>query len=258
MLIENLEYNNSVRKSVATINDCTISADSTLYFPVDYYYGRLYKYGLSVQNDVLSLVSYGFTSYSAWGNSYTGVDISPNGLILVLLDYTANNILFFSLASAYNIDNPSHLGTLSLASYGTYPESVRFGDKDDTVFVALSDNGPSIKKFSVSYSPLSITLSDSNSISYITAITFTDNGRTLLNGLGTANTNIKQYSLSLAYDISSLTLVSEFLSPYPLKGLVQFDNRLLIEDHTTGDYTRMFSFPPEIPSGTFIPQVSIL
>jgi len=220
----------SLATGFGNISELSFNNNGTKLYVVSESTDAIYQYSLSTAYD-LNTATYDSVSFSL-----TSQDLVPNGLVFnsngtkLYITGNGNDSVFqYSLSTAYDLSTISYDSvSLSVASQDTSPQGVEF-NSDGTKLYVVGASSDSVHQYSLSTAyDLSTASYDSVSFSFSSqdstprSIRWNNNG-TKLYVLGDTNNTVFQYSLSTAYDISTLSydsvsfsVASQDTAPYGL------------------------------------------
>jgi DNA-binding beta-propeller fold protein YncE len=220
----------SLSTGFGTLSELNFNNDGTKLYVVSESTDAIYQYSLSTAYD-LSTASYDSVSFSL-----TSQDLTPNGLVfngdgtkLYITGNTNDSVFQYSLSTAYDLSTISYDSvSLSVTSQDTSPQGVEFNN-DGTKLYVVGASSDSVHQYSLNTAyDLSTASYDSVSFSFSSqdgaprSIRWNNNG-TKLYVSGDTNNTVFQYSLSTAYDISTLSydsvsfsVASQSTNPYGL------------------------------------------
>ncbi len=202
----------SLSTGFGTLSELNFNNDGTKLYVVSESTDAIYQYSLSTAYD-LSTASYDSVSFSL-----TSQDLTPNGLVfngdgtkLYITGNTNDSVFQYSLSTAYDLSTISYDSvSLSVTSQDTSPQGVEFNN-DGTKLYVVGASSDSVHQYSLNTAyDLSTASYDSVSFSFSSqdggprSIRWNNNG-TKLYVAGDTNNTVFQYSLSTAYDISTLS-----------------------------------------------------
>jgi len=208
--IDNAAYNN-INISVAGYDTTPYSfqfkPDGTKLYLIGNTNDKVYQFSLSTAWD-LSTTSPDNKDYATGFSNSTCFAISTDGTKLYVQDYNSATVYEYSISTAWDISTVNSTATASFTTTGQQGEELRF-KPDGTRFYLVNGGTDVINQYSLSTawdlstaSTDSATLDVSNEESGPIAMTFNDDG-TLLFVAGFGGTEIQQYSLSTAWDVST-------------------------------------------------------
>ena len=220
----------SLSTGFGTLSELNFNNDGTKLYVVSESTDAIYQYSLSTAYD-LSTASYDSVSFSL-----TSQDLTPNGLVfngdgtkLYITGNTNDSVFQYSLSTAYDLSTISYDSvSLSVTSQDTSPQGIEFNNNGTKLYV-VGASSDSVHQYSLSTAyDLSTASYDSVSFSFSSqdgaprSIRWNNNG-TKLYVSGDTNNTVFQYSLSTAYDISTLSydsvsfsVASQSTNPYGL------------------------------------------
>lgn len=180
---------------------------------------RIYSWSFSTPWDVSTgaqdiPTSNYFSPYSQ-DTSTQGVYISPDGLNMYVVGAGNDKVYQYSLASAWNISGATYVRDFSVATEETAPTDVFF-KSDGTKMYVLGDTGNDVNEYALSVAW------DISTATYTTVFSvagqdtspqgmyFKSDGSKMY-VVGAVNDKVYEYSLSIAWDISSASYVRDFL-----------------------------------------------
>lgn len=147
-----------------------------------------------------------------------GIDISANGTIMIMTGNTSDDIHYYTLSTAFDISTASHTGSINQTD--NVPNDVRFGDSGNKVFVCGNSGSYKVESIPLSTaydlstagsSTLSSSLSSLSSTANqgLQGMAFRTDG-TKMYILDFYSDSVHEYSLSTAWDISTLSYTTAF------------------------------------------------
>ena len=201
----------SVASQEATPTGVTFNTDGTKMFICGSNGDEVNEYALSTAFDI-STASF-TTNFSVAGQEITPEDVvfKPDGTKMYIIGRTGDDIGQYSLSTAYDISTASFDSvTFSVSSQSAFPTGMRFNN-DGTKFFICDRNNYFLFQYSLS-TAYDISSASYDSVSYDFSAQFDAPNAISLNGDGTklfaigANTRLMyQYSLSTAFDISTIS-----------------------------------------------------
>ena len=121
--------------------DVNFNDDGTKMYLISYADDRIRQYTLSTGFDV-STTSSSYSSFymGSQDGLPAGMTFSNNGTRLFVTGDGNNSIFEYSLSTAYEITTASHVGTTSVASQTTTPESIAFNNAGTKMYVVEKTN----------------------------------------------------------------------------------------------------------------------
>jgi sugar lactone lactonase YvrE len=170
----------------------------------------IYQYSLSTAGDV-STASYDSVSFSVSSQDTgpTGMAFNNDGTKMYVLGNANDSVFQYSLSSAFDMSSASYDSvSFSIASQETTPRSIRFNNDGTSMYVAGTVND-SVYQYTLTSafdlstaSYASKTFSFTSETSDVRAVLFNGDG-TKMYMLDATNDDLKQYSLSSAFDVST-------------------------------------------------------
>lgn len=156
---------------------------------------------------------------SGHGDDLTGMRFNNNGTKLFILDRSADQVFEFSLTVAYDITTSGTVDADIPTTGEGSPRSIEFNN-DGTELYVIGNSGDDINTYTLTAGAYDLSSGASNSVSTFSttenvprALLINDDGTTFYIG-GATDDEIKEYTLSTAYDFSStVTLISSFAFP---------------------------------------------
>lgn len=169
--------------------------------------GKIQQFSLSTAWD-LSTASSDSKSYTTGFTTNTCFAIKPDGTQLYVQDYANATVYEYDINTAWDISTVNSTSTASYTTTGEQAGELRF-KPDGTKFYLIANGTDSITQYSLSTAwDLSTASTDSATLDVSTqetgpvAMAFNDDG-TLVFVTGFTGSEIHQYSLSTAWDIST-------------------------------------------------------
>jgi DNA-binding beta-propeller fold protein YncE len=144
----------------------------------------------------------------------TGLFFKSDGLKMYVIGSSGDDVNEYTLSTAWNISTASYVRNFSVSTQDTSPQGVFF-KPDGTAMYIAGDSSNSIHQYSLStaWSLASVTFVRSFSVSAQeatpTGVFFKPDGLKMY-VIGSASDNVREYTLSTAWDISSSTLTTSF------------------------------------------------
>jgi len=172
----------------------------------------IYQYSLSTAYDV-STASYDSVSFSVASQEATPYSITFNndGTKMYMVGYTSDTIFQYSLSTAFDLSTASYSSvSFSVASQDSIPSDVIFNNNGTKMYM-VGRSTDSIYQYSLS-TAYDVSTASYDSVSFSVAsedsqpsgIMFNNDG-TKLYMTGSASDSANQYSLSTAYDLSTIS-----------------------------------------------------
>ena len=208
--------------------------------------------GSAAEGGVLASTEYTGNSYnySSTATSVQGIKVDNSGHSLYILSLTGNIVYQFTLSSPYNISTASYASkSFDTSSQASSARSLEFSSDGTKMYIG--DQGTAaIYQYTLSTafdvstaSYASKSLSISSQDSQFREARFKSDG-TSLYVYGDTNVRVYQYNLTTAWDISTASYASKFMSPSSQTGAVRsFD--------ITEDATKLFVFSYSNTQGLF-------
>ena len=170
----------------------------------------IYQYSLSTAGDV-STASYDSVSFSvsSQDSNPNGMAFNNDGTKMFVLGNNTDTVYQYSLSSAFDMSSASYDSvSFSVASQETTPRSIRFNNDGTSMYVAGTVTD-SVYQYTLTSafdlstaSYASKTFSFTSETSDVRAVLFNGDGTKMFMLDGT-NDDLKQYSLSTAFDVST-------------------------------------------------------
>ena len=193
-----------------------------------------------IQGWMIGSTSYDNVSYSVAAEEIhpNGIDLSPDGTVMLITGILGDDIEYYTLSTAFDVSTASHSGTISPGF--VKPRGIRFGDSGNKIFVCDS----------YTYEIYSVPLSTAYDVSTAgtktgsgTVGSISSNANTSCFGLafktdGTKmyvchNAAVYEYSLSTAWDITTLSYTTSFSTTN--------EDVTILEVDFSADGTKMFT-----------------
>ena len=204
--------------------------------------GKIRQFSLSTAWD-LSTASSDSKYYTTGFTTNTNFAIKPDGTKLYTQDYASSTVYEYSISTAWDISTVNSTSTASYTTSGEQAGELRF-KPDGTKFYISANGTDSITQYSLSTawdlstaSTDSATLDVSSQETGPVGMTFNDDG-TLVFVTGFVGTEIHQYSLSTAWDISTASYDSVSFDTTTPEGNL---SSLFFSSDGTKMYTMSFS-----------------
>lgn len=200
-----------VSTQIAVLQDITFNNDGTKLYATDASTDSVYQYSLSTAFD-LSTISYDSVSFSFASQDATPQDITFNndGTKMYISGGQNDSIYQYTLSTAFNVSTASYDSvSFSVNSEETNPTSLLFNN-DGTKMYVVGPGSDKIHQYTLSTAfDLSTASYDSVNFSLFpdgvpSSVEFNNDGTKMFVGTTTSD-SILQYSLSTAFDISTLS-----------------------------------------------------
>ena len=194
-----------------------LSTDGTKLYSVSYATNTVYQYTLSTAWD-LSTASYAAKSFSVSSTAPQphAIRFKSDGTKMYVTDNNVQEVNEYDLSTAWDVSTASHSYAFSISSQGSEPAGLDFKTDGTKMYVAFASGTDSIAEYNLStawdlstasYSQNSTTI---NTTSNVGGIMFKNDGTVLYTTSRFNSEAINEYSLSTAWDISTLTYVRNF------------------------------------------------
>ena len=178
----------------------------------------VYQYDLSTAWD-LSTASYASKSFSVTSTSPEpqSLRFSSDGTKFYVTDNNAQEVNQYNCSTAWDVSTASHATVFSVSSQGSEPAGLAFKTDGTKMYVAFASGTDSIAEYNLttawdlstaSYSQNSTVINTTNNTS---GIMFSNDGTRLYTSCRFTTDAINEYSLSTAWDVSTLSYVQNFL-----------------------------------------------
>lgn len=235
--------------------DIRFKPDGTRMYIIGNTNDRVYEYSLSTAWDVTSASFVQSLFISSQESSPKGLHFSEDGLKLWIIGDSSDWIYYFSLSTAWNISTASPVNSLNIQSIENTPQGLFIDPSGSTILVAAQQQ-TSIYTWAINNS--SVTLQDGNP----KGLFFSSDGLKMF-VVGDSGNDINEYSLSTAWDPSTLTYVRVFsvagqdTSPYGLffkdDGLKMF----VVGDATNTVYAYDLSIAWDLSTASYLNSFSV-
>lgn len=185
--------------------------DGTHFYFVNNPTGVGYQYDLSTGWDV-STMSYSNNSknFSSQDSAPTGIDISSDGTKMYIVGITNNTVYQYTLSTAYDISTASYASkSFSVSSQSSNPRDIAFKTDGTKMYLCTTSPNDAVYQYSLSTawdistaSYDSVSLSLSSQTTGPNGMSISQDGKYML-VTGNSSTNIYQYVLSTAWDLST-------------------------------------------------------
>jgi hypothetical protein len=178
----------------------------------------VFQYTLSTAWD-LSTASYASKSFSVTSTSPEpqALRFSSDGTKFYVTDNGAQEVNQYNCSTAWDVSTASHATVFSTSSQGSEPAALDFKTDGTKMYVAFASGTDSIAEYNLStawdlstasYSQNSTTI---NTTPNTSGIMFKNDGTVLYTTSRFTTNAINEYSLSTAWDVSTLSYVQNFL-----------------------------------------------
>ena len=196
----------------------TFGDSGTKMYSLSFANDTVFQYTLSTAWD-LSTASYAFKSFSVTSTSPEpqALRFSSDGTKFYVTDNNAQEVNQYNCSTAWDVSTASHATVFSTSSQGSEPAGLDFKTDGTKMYVAFASGTNSIAEYNLStawdlstasYSQNSTTINTTPSTS---GIMFKNDGTVLYTTSRFTTDAINEYSLSTAWDISTLSYVQNFL-----------------------------------------------
>ena len=218
--LSNVTYDSvsfSVSGQDATPRDIVFNTDGTKMYMVGSTNDRLYQYTLSTAFDV-STASYDSVSFSLSQDDALGIYFNTDGTKMYMVGPSGDAVYQYTLSTAFDISTASYDSvSFSVSGQDGTPRGIRFSN-DGTKMYIVGDGSNTIYQYSLS-SAFDLSTASYASVSFSCAsestapqdMDFNSNG-TKMYIIDATNDAVYQYSLSIAFDVSTASYDSVSLS----------------------------------------------
>jgi len=206
----------SVASQDTSLTDLTLSTDGTKMFVLGIAGDAVYEYTLSTAGD-LSTASYVDSfSVASQDTSARGLVFSPDGTKMYIAGTVNDTVYQYSLSTAWDVSTASYASkSFSVSGQDTTPYGIAFsasgtrmiigGNANDTLYQYTLSTAWDVSTASYDAVSFSVSAQDANP----SGIAFNDDG-TKLYITGYSNDYINEYTLSTAYDLSTIAYSTQF------------------------------------------------
>jgi len=186
----------------------TFKSDGTKMFMVGADKDKVYEYSLSSAWDITTLSFTASSSIESQDGSPQGLDFNTDGTKMFMAGTTNDSVYEYSLSSAWNITTLNFTASSSITTQDNIPQGITF-KSDGTKMFMTGYNTRRVFEYSLSSAWDITTLSFTTSTSVGSQdtspqnITFNTDGTKMFMA-GTTNDSVYEYSLSSAWDITTL------------------------------------------------------
>ena len=196
----------------------TFGDSGTKMYSLSFANDTVFQYTLSTAWD-LSTASYAFKSFSVTSTSPEpqALRFSSDGTKFYVTDNNAQEVNQYNCSTAWDVSTASHATVFSTSSQGSEPAGLDFKTDGTKMYVAFASGTDSIAEYNLStawdlstasYSQNSTTI---NTTPNTSGIMFKNDGTVLYTTSRFTTDAINEYSLSTAWDVSTLSYVQNFL-----------------------------------------------
>lgn len=178
---------------------------------------RVYQFDMSTPFSLATL-SYNGSNVSVLGqdSSPSALTFKPDGTTMYVVGDSANRVSQYTLASPWNVSSASFASINYLINQDVNPFGVSFKPDGSKMYISGRETGNVYQytlstPWNVSSATYDNVVLSTNTSSSLADVAFKPNGKELYVSItGTNVNNVRQYSLSSAWDISSARTVKEF------------------------------------------------
>ena len=196
----------------------TFGDNGTKMYSLSFANDTVFQYTLSTAWD-LSTASYASKSFSVTSTSPEpqALRFSSDGTKFYVTDNGAQEVNQYNCSTAWDVSTASHATVFSTSSQGSEPAALDFKTDGTKMYVAFASGTDSIAEYNLStawdlstasYSQNSTTI---NTTPNTSGIMFKNDGTVLYTTSRFTTNAINEYSLSTAWDVSTLSYVQNFL-----------------------------------------------
>jgi hypothetical protein len=196
----------------------TFGDSGTKMYSLSFANDTVFQYTLSTAWD-LSTASYASKSFSVTSTSPEpqALRFSSDGTKFYVTDNGAQEVNQYNCSTAWDVSTASHATVFSTSSQGSEPAALDFKTDGTKMYVAFASGTDSIAEYNLStawdlstasYSQNSTTI---NTTPNTSGIMFKNDGTVLYTTSRFTTNAINEYSLSTAWDVSTLSYVQNFL-----------------------------------------------
>jgi sugar lactone lactonase YvrE len=217
--------------------------DGTKMFMVEGTNDSVHEYSLSTAYDVSTASHNSTFSVSSQEGTPFGIDLNLDGTKMYVCGLTSDSVYQYSLSTAYNISTASYDSvSLNVSSQNAAPVGLNFNPDGTKMYLLKGGSGAAIQQWNLStafdlstasYSTASPSI-DSQGL-YIQGFKFNSNGTKVYVVEYSSNT-VYQYSLSTAYDLSTISYDSVSFSAVSQAGSGSVGRDVVFNT----DYTKMY------------------
>jgi hypothetical protein len=144
----------------------------------------------------------------------SGMAFSNSGMKMFIVGYEDDEVNEYTLATAWDVSSASFVDSFSIASEETVPGGIEFSKSGTKMYIA-GTNGDDISEYTlatpwdISTASFVDTLDISNEEVFPTGIAFSKSGEKMFI-LGAHGDDVNEYTLSIAWDVSSASFVDSF------------------------------------------------
>ena len=186
---------------------------------------RVYSYTMSTAYDLSTLSATGtFLNIASQENAPNGITLKSDGTSFYIVGSGSDTVFQYDMTTAYDLSTASYSNNyLNTSTYDGGTKCAAISHDGYEVFVP-GEQGDDINQFTLSTAWDLSTASYTRTVSHSTqgtnamAIQFNDDGTIMYLGLETTR-GVYQYTLSTAYDISTMSYASKFYSLTQVEGM---------------------------------------
>jgi len=198
--------------------ELAFSSDGTKFFVTGYQGSDVGEYSMSTAWDV-STASYtdAFSVNSQTGTGAHGLAFNTDGTKMFVGSHNNNSIHEYALSTGFDVSTASYTDGFSVSSQDTEPRGLAFSTDGTKMFIT-GNTGDTIEEYTLStgFDVSSASHTDSMDVSSYDintrGVTFNDDGTRMFYS-GSANDKIHDFSLSTAWDLSTVSYNSAISPP---------------------------------------------
>jgi len=174
----------------------------------------VFEYTLATAWDVSSASSVDSFSVASEGSSPSDLIFSKSGKKMFVTDNNGDEVNEYTLSTAWDVSSASFANSFSVASQENFPSGIAFSKSGEKMFI-LGANGDDVNEYtlSIAWDVSTASFVDSFSVKSEDAgpngIAFSKSGKKMFIA-GNITDSILEYTLSVAWDVSSASFVDSF------------------------------------------------
>jgi len=169
--------------------------------------GKVYEYNLSTAYDISTGVYNDYLDVSSQETKPWGIAFNNNGTKLYMCGDDNDRVYEYNLSTAYDVSTGVYNDYLDVSSQDTYPMGIAFNNDGSKLYISGTTNDKVYEynlstAYDISTGVYNDYLSVSSQDGFPTEIAFNNDGSKLY-VVGGGTSNIYEYNLSTAYDVST-------------------------------------------------------
>jgi len=259
----------SVAAQEASPRDLAFSTDGTKMFVVGINGDDIDEYTLSSAFDVSTASFVDSFLVPAEENAPTGLAFNTDGTKMFVVGFFGDAVYEYTLSSAFDVSTSSFVDSFSVAAQETVPTGLAFNTDGTKMFVVGQSGGVRVNEYTLS-SAFDVSTASFGGFSFSLSaqeifprgLAFSSDG-TKMFVVGTVGDDVNQYTLSSAFDISTVSFVGSFSvaaqEVFPTGLAFSSDGTKMFVVGDDGDDVNEYNITPSCsppPSGNWVVDTS--